>query len=202
MSLNDASMRLILRFEVGGGEDYYNRFLQSPTWPGESSGVTIGVGYDLGYNSSSAIEADWSDKLDDQVIQRLLGCAGKTGLQARNALNLVKDIVISWVAAFKVYQELTVPKFEAKTRSMYPGFDALRPNCQGALVSLVFNRGESLKDVDRRKEMRAIGGLVTNKDYNGIAAQIRSMKRLWIGTTIETGMNRRRDAEADLVMTP
>ena len=47
--LNKKSLDLILEFEVGGGENYYNKFLKNPSWPGEQSGVTIGVGYDLGY---------------------------------------------------------------------------------------------------------------------------------------------------------
>jgi len=59
MMLNEASMQLILRFEVGVGEIYYNRFLSSPTWPCAASGVTIGVGYALGYNSEATIRNDW-----------------------------------------------------------------------------------------------------------------------------------------------
>lgn len=199
MELNDASVQLILEFEVGGGQDFYNQHLKSPIWPGEASGVTIGVGYDLGYNSIAVIQADWSPHLDAQVIQRLLSCAGKTGPQAKAALGAVKDIVISWDAAFAVYQDVTIPKFCNLTRTAFPGFDNLDPNCQGALVSLVFNRGSSMKG-DRRTEMRAIRDLVPQKDYRGIANQITAMKRLWIGTTIEKGMSRRRDAEAALVL--
>ncbi len=197
--LNQASMQLILRFEVGGGEVYYNRFLQSPTWPGEASGVTIGVGYDLGYNFPATIRQDWSAHLTETAIARLLGCAGKTGTQARAALPSVRNIVISWSAAFAVYEAVTIPKFWEKTTRIFPGIGDVHPNCQGALLSLVFNRGESLAG-DRRREMRAIKDLVPAKDYRQIAEQIRLMKRLWRGTTIERGMSRRRDAEADLVL--
>lgn len=31
MRPNEATLRLLLRFEVGGGEEYYNRLLRSPT---------------------------------------------------------------------------------------------------------------------------------------------------------------------------
>jgi len=48
--------------------------------------------------------------------------------------------------------------------------------------------------------MRAIRELVPNKAYEQIAQEIRSMKRLWIGTKNEKGLSRRRDAEADLVL--
>ncbi|WP_309719486.1 hypothetical protein [Armatimonas sp.] len=49
--------------------------------------------------------------------------------------------------------------------------------------------------------MRVIKELITEKDYDGIADQLEAMKRIWVGTTIAEGMNRRRDAEAALVRT-
>lgn len=200
MPLNDASMKLILDFEVGGGETYYNNHgLKSPIWPGAASGVTIGVGYDLGYNSAATIRSDWEAQLDNATVTRLCTVAGKTGQTAKAALSSVKDIVVPWPAALAVYEAVTIPKFVDQTRTAFPGYDNLDPNCQGALVSLVFNRGGSMKG-DRRIEMRAIRDLVPQKDYAGIADQLRKMKRLWKGTDIEKGMNRRRDAEADLVL--
>lgn len=199
MQPNEATLRLLLRFEVGGGEEYYNRLLRSPTWPGEASGVTIGVGYDLGYNSPETIRHDWAGQLNDQIIERLVTVAGKKGQQARAALGSVRDIIIPWAAAFAVFQTVTIPKFWEKTSTVFPGVGDTHPNCQGGLLSLVFNRGESLVG-DRRREMRAIRELVSAKDYREIARQIRLMKRLWRGTSIERGMSRRRDAEADLVL--
>lgn len=199
MRPNEATLRLLLRFEVGGGEDYYNRHLRSPTWPGEASGVTIGVGYDLGYNSAETIRRDWSPHLNGQTVERLAGCAGLTGTRARAALGSVRGIVVPWEAAFALFQEVTIPKFWQKTRNVFPGVEGAHPNCQGGLLSLVFNRGELLAG-DRRREMRAIRELVPDKNYREIARQIRLMKRIWRGTSIETGMSRRRDAEADLVL--
>jgi GH24 family phage-related lysozyme (muramidase) len=52
---------------------------------------------------------------------------------------------------------------------------------------------------NRRLEMRVVRDLVTKKNVNKIAEQIRKMKRIWLGTSIEKGMSRRRDAEADLI---
>ena len=71
------------------------------------------------------------------------------------------------------------------------------PDAQGALVSLVFNRGPGM-DGDRRREMRAVRDAVARKDLREIAGQIRAMKRLWEGQGLD-GLLRRRDAEADLV---
>lgn len=199
MPLNDDSLQLIIDFEVGGGEQYYNQRLKAPIWPGAESGVTIGVGYDLGYNSPADIREEWSPHLDEPVINRLVQCAGKKGQTAKAARNTVKDIVIEWPPALAVFEAVTIPRYTDMTRNAFTGFDDLDPNCQGALVSLVFNRGASMAG-DRRKEMRAIRDLVPAKNYTGIAAQFRAMKRLWIGTDIENGMSRRRDAEAALVL--
>ncbi len=50
----------------------------------------------------------------------------------------------------------------------------------------------------RRKEMAAIRPLVLQRDYAGIAHEIKNMKRLWIGKNL-AGLLKRRDDEADLV---
>jgi GH24 family phage-related lysozyme (muramidase) len=77
----------------------------------------------------------------------------------------------------------------------------LHPDAQGALVSLVFNRGAAMQG-DRRREMREVRDAVasttlpTEEKLRSIAASILSMKRLWPDTL---GLRRRRDAEAKLV---
>ena len=77
-------------------------------------------------------------------------------------------------------------------------------DAKGGLVSLVFNRGNALEG-DRRREMKLIrdGMRITKafdqKSLTFIANQIRNMKRIWAGGSIEKGMNRRRDAEAKLI---
>ena len=57
------------------------------------------------------------------------------------------------------------------------------------------DRNPSLQD---RREMRAIRDAVARGDLKEIAAQLRSMKRLWEGKGMG-GLLKRRDAEADLV---
>ena len=73
--LNKKSLDLILEFEVGGGENYYNKFLRNPTWPGEQSGVTIGIGYDCGYVNKSEFTNDWKD-LSEKDFDRLYKTIG------------------------------------------------------------------------------------------------------------------------------
>jgi hypothetical protein len=201
--LSKKSLDLILEFEVGGGENYYNKFLKNPAWPEGQSGVTIGVGYDLGYVNKAEFSEDWKD-LPKDIFDRLYKVVGIKGYNAKNLIRGLKDITISWELALKVFNNKTVTKFYNLTKNTFPNFDKMPEDAKGGLVSLVFNRGSALEG-DRRREMKLIrdGMKITNtfdqKALSFIANQIRSMKRIWIGGSIEKGMSRRRDAEAKLI---
>ena len=201
--LSKKSLDLILEFEVGGGESYYNKFLKNPAWPEGQSGVTIGVGYDLGYVNKTEFSEDWKD-LPKDIFDRLYKVVGIKGYNAKNLIRGLKDITIPWDLALKVFNNKTVTKFYNLTRQTFPNFDNLPEDAKGGLVSLVFNRGAALEG-DRRREMKLIRDgmkLVSNYDQKAltfIANQIRNMKRIWIGGSIEKGMSRRRDAEAKLI---
>jgi len=201
--LNKKSLDLILEFEVGGGENYYNKFLKNPTWPGEQSGVTIGVGYDLGYVNKAEFSNDWKD-LPKEIFDRLYKIVGIKGYQAKEIAKRLKDIIIPWDLALIVFMNKTVSKFYNLTRETFPNFDKLPEDAKGGLVSLVFNRGAALEG-DRRREMKAVRDIMAKtenfdeKSLNQIGAQIRSMKRIWMGGSIEKGMSRRRDAEAKII---
>jgi len=201
--LNKKSLDLILEFEVGGGENYYNKFLKNPTWPEGQSGVTIGVGYDLGYVNKSEFSEDWKD-LPKEIFDRLYKVVGIKGYNAKNLVRGLKDISIPWDLALKVFNNKTVSKFWNLTKETFPNFDNLPEDAKGGLVSLVFNRGNALEG-DRRREMKlirdamAITSTFDQKALTFIANQIRNMKRIWIGGSIEKGMSRRRDAEAKII---
>jgi hypothetical protein len=201
--LSKKSLDLILEFEVGGGENYYNKFLKNPTWPEGQSGVTIGVGYDLGYVNKAEFSEDWKD-LPKEIFDRLYKVVGIKGYNAKNLIRGLKDISIPWDLALKVFNNKTVTKFWNLTKETFPNFDNLPEDAKGGLVSLVFNRGNALEG-DRRREMKLIRDgmrLVSTFDQKAltfIANQIRNMKRIWIGGSIEKGMSRRRDAEAKLI---
>ena len=194
LTLSPEGMKLILDFEVGGGAVYYNRYLIRPCWPGESSGVTIGVGYDLGYNSRSQIAADWS-MLPAGTLSRLQSCSGITKSAARLKLSSVRDIVIPWEIALQVYQRKTVPRFAALTAKAYPGTTQLHPHIQSAMLSWVFNRGEGIGSTSRDREKRAIRSAIPSSPP-ALPPQFRSSKRLWTNTP---GLIRRREAEAKLI---
>jgi len=185
--VSEKARRLILSYEG----------LNQPSkWPGGASGITIGIGYDLGYENEDFKE-DWSPYLTEEQVEKLSTAFGKRGESAHTIADQFSDITIKRADAEAVFDKRSLPKYEEMTRYAFPGFDDLPRDAQGALVSLVFNRGASMKG-DGRIEMRAVKELVPKGDLKGIADQIRAMKRLWVGKGLD-GLLARRDAEASLV---
>jgi len=196
LTVSKRGLDLIVSHEIGS-EANYKRRLQNPIWPGGQSGVTIGIGYDLGYNTKNQIEKDWRGRIADADLTRLLSVVGLKGQAARQTVPSVKSVVVPFEAAREAYYTQTLPRFARITRQTYPGVEALPADAQAGLLSLVYNRGASLSGPSRR-EMLAIRDLVARKELAGIAQQIRAMKRLWEGKGLP-GLLRRRDEEAALV---
>lgn len=186
----------IAQFEISS-EGFYRRRLARPTWPGGASGITIGIGYDLGYNTKAQIIRDWGGRLADADLEELVAVAGKKGETAEAVLSTVDHIKIPFEAAKEVFYLGTLPRFARLTRKAYPGIEALPADAQAMLLSLVFNRGGKMSGT-RRKEMKAIQPLVIQKDLNGIAQEIRAMKRLW-DVSLLPGLHARRDEEARVI---
>jgi GH24 family phage-related lysozyme (muramidase) len=170
---------------------------QPSRWPGGESGITIGVGYDLGFAKEEQFEEDWSPFLSSDEIERLKDVIGLSGDKASQRASEFRDIKINRADAEQVFKERTLPLYSQKTEDAFPGLDQLPAAVQGALVSLVFNRGPGMNG-DSRREMRAVRDAVAEGNLQEIADQIRSMKRLWEGKGLD-GLLKRRDAEADLV---
>jgi GH24 family phage-related lysozyme (muramidase) len=170
---------------------------QPSKWPGGSSGITIGVGYDLGFVTEEQFEEDWSSFLSGDEINRLKDVINLSGDKASQRASEFRDIKIQRADAEQVFKERTLPLYSQRTENAFPGVDQLPAAAQGALVSLVFNRGPGMNG-DSRREMRAVRDAVAAGDLQEIANQIRSMKRLWEGKGLD-GLLKRRDAEADLV---
>jgi len=188
LEVPDEALTLILNAE---GLD------QPSKWPGGSSGITIGVGYDLGFVTEDQFEEDWSPFLTGDEIDRLKEVIGLSGDDASARASEFADIKIKRPDAEQVFKERTLPLYSQRTEKAFPGLDQLPAAVQGALVSVVFNRGPGMNG-DSRREMRAVRDAVAEGDLQEIADQIRSMKRLWEGKGLD-GLLKRRDAEADLV---
>jgi GH24 family phage-related lysozyme (muramidase) len=188
---------LIIEEEIGTRAQYEKKY-KHPEWPGGSSGITIGIGYDLGYSSPAKVMADWGNLLPTDVTRVLLLVVGLKGNEAKNALlKAVKDLVIPYDAAMQVFKKDLKENYESSVTKL-PNSDELSGDCIGALTSLVYNRGASFdRQGSRYAEMRAIKEHMANREFNKIPAEIRSMKRLWVGQGLD-GLLRRRDREADL----
>lgn len=194
----EEGVSLIVFAEVTSKAVYEKRYAR-PVWPGGKSGVTIGIGYDLGMNTQFQAFRDWS-ALGPAVLSVLKPVIGLTGHAAKMACDALPLVMIPWELAISVFRENTLPRFEAMTIKAFPGADKLPPKCFAALVSLVYNRGAGMEDKpgdmqQRRREMRVIRDLVAAGNLSDVSAQFRSMKRLWVGTG---GLQTRRDAEAEL----
>jgi len=216
LTISNNSIEKIIDAEISS-EAYYNKFLAAPSWPTGQSGVTVGIGYDFGYNTKPQIRADWQGLVNANILAYMLSVAGLTGLTAKSKVTAnVKGFKIPLDIAKKVFTEKTLPRYISDTLRAYPDANQLTPNAFGALVMLVFNRGSSFGTMGKpswnsRKEMRELAPLITAKNYPAIAAKIREMKRLWDGLDDATGKRNesetrisalllRRDVEADLII--
>jgi GH24 family phage-related lysozyme (muramidase) len=188
LQITDEALALILEAE---GLD------QPGKWPGGGSGITLGIGYDIGFVTPKQFEEDWSPFLSSDEIERLKTAIGLTGGNAKMRAPQFRDITVTREQAIEVFKNRTLPLHSKRTEDAFPGVENLPADAQGALVSLVFNRGPSMSG-PRRAEMRAVRDAVANGDLQEIADQIRAMKRLWVGQGLD-GLLKRRDAEADLV---
>lgn len=192
MNLSLAAKSLILHHEGFRGRPY---------WPGGNSGVTLDFGYDLAHHAASELWSDWAGHLKPDQLKRLQGVLGLQGEKARAVASGLRDITVTGAAAMAVFEKSSAPKYWRLTAAAFPGLEHLPADAQGALFSLVYNRGGGMKDKpgqDNRKEMREIRRLVPTGDLKAIAAQIGSMKRLWLGSKLP-GLVRRREDEAALL---
>lgn len=202
MTIGDRAIALIIQYEG----------LSHCEWPGGASGVTIGRGYDLGYHTAAELLADWGPYLPQPLMERLRRCLGVKGLPAKALAAKLQDVHIPADLADRVFVSVDVPRWINRTSAAFaPGYELLPDDAQGALVSLVFNRGDSMgkagsTSFESRREMRQIRDVLAALRPGEsiaialakVAAAIRSMKRLWIGQHMD-GLIRRREAEAKLI---
>lgn len=183
----------LCRFEVGSREQYDAK--SAPVQPSLTSGVTIGIGYDIGQQKS--LDAGWAQFLTDAQMTALRGCVGLIGDKAEAALKALPPMEIPWRAAWNVFITRTLPDFIGRTRRAFPGMEKLPALCQGVLVSLVYNRGASMEDSlehpGNRQEMRDIKQAIADGHFADIPAALRAMKRLFPDSK---GLQDRREREA------
>ena len=190
MNLSARGIKSIIGWETGG-ESCYDR---NPEWPGEASGITIGIGWDLGHTPATETSRAWAPHLDAATLALLVSVSGRKGEAAQVVLPHVRHLIVPWAAAMAVFEAVTLPTWYMRMLRIWPHAVDLPGDCAAALLSLCFNRGTSLSG-DRRKEMVEIQLLLGGGKLDRIPDQIREMQRLWPDTA---GLRRRRREEADL----
>jgi GH24 family phage-related lysozyme (muramidase) len=201
--ISSRAENLIIFLEVSGKTQYESKY-NRPVWPKGSSGVTIGIGYDIGYTSQTELSADWKDYLNSDLLSKLGVACGKKGPDAAAVVSMLKNIYVDWDAAKKQFDDITLKRYVGLAESALPNFDQLSLNSRGALVSLVYNRGATFNvpldhpNSARYDEMRQIKKLMVSSNYSEIPDQIRKMKRLWLGNKDLRGVVQRRELEASL----
>jgi hypothetical protein len=203
--LDTSGVAFIAREETGG-LGYYDAVTRWPYFPGNSSGIKVGVGFDLRYHTESEFRTLWEAHLDGRSIDELASDIGKAGSKKRASELRRMGIEIPFKAAWHVFIGRTLPAYYERTEEIYPSLNNLPPLCRCALVSIVYNRGNSLAG-PRRSEMRAIAELLADADDPGlhklkrksvlmdVEDEIVSMQRLW---GPDSGLYRRRQSEANL----
>jgi hypothetical protein len=181
--------------EEDSSEAYYTRHYQSPEWPGGASGVTIMLGYDLGYATPDKITKDLKGKISDAMLAACISCSGIHGSAAYGTMMRVRSLIsIPFVVALDVFLHTDMPEWIATARHYLANTELLPPDCLGAIVSVIYNRGASFNSAgDRYREMRAIKADMASKNFADIPNQFRSMARLWPSTS---GVHGRRYREA------
>jgi GH24 family phage-related lysozyme (muramidase) len=168
--------------------------------PGDrSSGITIGYGYDLGQQHASTVESDLNGIFTTLQIARLQSACGLQGDAARGVVSTFFDILVTKEMALRLAVVMK-RRYSQQTVDAFPGVTKLHPHCQGALLSLVINRGPGMVDKPGKKSrahMRAIRADVAQNSLSDVPIQLASMKSLWAGTG-QGGLLARRDGEANL----
>ena len=98
---------------------YYEASCSRPTWPGGASGVTIGVGYDLGQEST--FEADWSDVLTPDQMSALMPWLGVKGSPAQAGPAALTGVTIPWQAAWTAFIRRSLPANVSTTCNAFKG---------------------------------------------------------------------------------
>jgi len=210
MEISQDAIDLIIAWEVGGGDraaarPQYDRTYTRPHWPGnEASGLTIGIGYDLRF-ARNTFEGDWRNRLAAlparNAYERLAAYIGVGG--SRAAETATRDISIPWDDAIAVFRIRRLPSYIEDARTAFPGIAAMGPHAWGGVTSLVYNCGTGTRNKPlKEKAYASIRTAAAAGDVRGVADGIREMKAYHNVATpnVARGLNRRRDAEAELVM--
>ncbi|MGE4366204.1 MAG: hypothetical protein AB7D25_02355 [Thermomonas sp.] len=193
-----AAVALIVRHEIISPA-YYQAHLQGFACPGDISGPTIGIGYDLGMQTATRIRADWRAH---PAAPRLATGSGVTGFgPCRTYRRDNADIRTPFALAEEVFETASLPAYHAlAARAFRDGWDGLPPNAQGALVVTVYVRGAGMRG-ETRAEMRQLrDDCVPAHDVQCIARAHRAMCARFEGRADAAGLCQRFRETAELAV--
>jgi uncharacterized protein (TIGR02594 family) len=196
-AISDEAISLIVEAEVSGPKTY-EKVYRRPTWPKGASGVTIGIGYDVGYVTGLQLAEDWGPVMSASMIAQLQTACGVKGAAAGPLAKKLAEngVDVPFDDAMKVFLKRDIPRWVGIVERALRNTNALSKDCLGALVSLAYNRGASFsKAGDRYTEMRNIKTFMDQSQFDRIPDEFRKMKRLWPDMR---GLQTRREAEAQL----
>ena len=169
---------------------------QPSEWPGDGSGISIGYGYDLGFEQH--FQRDWAGVIPTAWLSELSIALGHKNEAAHELAPRFRGIRITVGEAHRVFVGRTLPQEMASMRRAMPGIDNAPPMIQGAVLSLGYNRGWGMEDEPGEKSrlgMRQIRDAVAANEYAAIPKYIEEMAPLW---PAGNGVHKRRLAEAKL----
>lgn len=197
------AINLIVACEVTSST-VYNRKYQGAVWPKGKSGVTIGIGYDVGYVKPDELTKDWRSYIAAADIEMLKPACGVKEVAAQKLLPKFATLKIPYDVAYSQFRKEVLPNYVGETEDSLKNTKSLSPLSLGALVSLTYNRGaayrvpESKDPSGRYAEMRQIRIHMAQQAFAKIPAEIRKMTRLWKDDPNARGVVIRRGLEAEL----
>jgi len=176
----------------------YNREAQAgvsnkPHWPGGSSGVTLGPGYDLGHRTAPQIVADLTSiGVASSAAEALSKAAGLTGTDAQTFAKANANAVNLTQSQEEALLNLALPTYQQHVQNYVKV--PVNQNQFDAMVSLDYNiGGGNFKN----------SSVVANLNKGDVAAAAESFK-LWnkSGGKVVQGLVNRRELEVALFNTP
>ncbi len=196
--VSPAAVALIVRHEIISPA-YYTAKLQNFACPGDISGPTMGIGYDLGMQTATRIRADWRAH---PAVPRLASGSGVTGFgPCRGYRRANADIRTPLPLAQDVFLHASLPAYcGLAARTFRNGWDSLPPNAQGALCATVYVRGAGMRG-EMRTEMRQLrDDCVPAHDVQCIARAHRAMCARFEGRADAAGLCKRFRETAELAV--
>jgi len=112
---SQAAVDLIVMEEVSSKKTYEAKYTH-PEWPGGASGVTIGIGYDVGYSTPTIVQGDWGNKLPVAMVAALGSVVGIVGSPAASHAHELRNVVtVPWEAA--IQRRRPIPRNAGDPRS-------------------------------------------------------------------------------------